>query len=141
LNVFQFSELRQPATLPDAKPNPRKGEPLYDLILVPPQSDVVVPGWHRTNTKMLGFKVTEYAQTAVSQFGKDDAPVGTITATFAAAWEGKEPPADEPPLARGPGDDGTGFGRPKDAETKPVQRHVGAVRASVSVRYTLPNRP
>jgi hypothetical protein len=140
LNVFQFSELRQPANRPDGKPNPRKGEPLYDLILVPAKGEVVVPGWHRTNEKVLGFKVLEYAQTAASQFGKDDAPVGTITATFAAAWE-KDPPADEPPLARGVGDDGTGFGRPKEQKTEPVVRNIGAVRASVSVRYTVPNRP
>jgi hypothetical protein len=140
LNVFHFSELRQPATLPGGKPNPRKGEPQYDLILVPAKGEVIVPGWHRTNSKALAFKVLEYGQTAASQFGKDDAPVGTITATFAAVWE-KDPPADEPPLARGVGDDGTGFGRPKEIDAKPVQRSIGAVRASVSVRYTVPNKP
>jgi len=140
LNIFHFSELRQPAVLPSGKPNPRKGEPQYDLILVPAKGEVIVHGWFRTNQKVLAFKVMEYGQTAASQFGKDDAPVGTITATFAAVWE-KEPPMDEPPVARGVGDDGTGFGKPKEIDAKPVQRTVGAVRASVSVRYTVPNRP
>jgi hypothetical protein len=137
LSIFTFSELRQPATDARGKPNPRKGEPLYELVLVPPKSAVVIPGWHRTNQRADRFKVTEYARTGAALLGKDDAPVGTITATFAAAWE-KDPPADEPPTSRGPGDDGTGFGQPVPTEVKPVVRTVGVVRASVSVRYTLP---
>ncbi len=140
LNIFHFSELRQPATLASGKPNPRKGEPQYDLVLVPARGEVIVPGWFRNNKKVLAFKVMEYGQTAASQFGKDDAPVGTITATFAAVWE-KEPPSDEPPVAHGAGDDGTGFGKPKEIDAKAVQRNVGAARASVSVRYTVPNKP
>jgi hypothetical protein len=104
-------------------------------VLVPARGEVTVPGWMISPKKVLGFKVTEYPRTAVAQLGRDKAPTGTITATFSAAWE-KEPPKDEPPMARGPGDDGTGFGQSKEIDGKVVQRKVGVVRASVSVRYT-----
>jgi hypothetical protein len=134
LNAFTFCEQRQPEMI-DGKPNPRKGQPLYDLILVPAKGEVTVPGWVINAKKALGFKVTEYPRTAVAQLGRDDLPAGTITATFSAAWTGA-PPADEPPMSRGPGDDGTGLGSPKEIDAKPVERKVGVVRASVSLRYT-----
>ena len=66
--------------------------------------------------------------------------IGTITATFCAAWE-KTPPDDEPAGARGPGDDGTGFGEPTTANYSPVQRTIGAVRASVACAASRVPRP
>lgn len=137
LSAFTFCELRQPERIGD-KPNPKKGQPLYDMVLVPAKGEVTVPGWIITPKKSLGFKVTEYPKTAVAQLNRDDLPAGTLTATFSAAWTGDTPPADEPPTARGPGDDGTGFGSPKEIDAKPVERKIGAVRATVSVRYTQP---
>src|SRR5262249_61767883 len=35
LNVFTFLDEKQPATVADGKPNPRRGGPLFDLFLVP----------------------------------------------------------------------------------------------------------
>lgn len=134
LSAFTFCEQRQPAMI-DGKPNPRKGQPLYDVILIPAKGEVTVPGWIVNPTKAIGFKVTEYPRTAAAQLGRDDVPAGTITATFSAAWT-KKAPEDEPPVSRAPGDDGTGFGSPKEINAKPVERNIGAVRASVSVRYT-----
>jgi hypothetical protein len=137
LNAFTFIDEKQPATLSDGKPNPRGGEPSFDLFLVPAGGSVEVPGWIMSRSKVLGFKVTSYPNTAVAQLGRDQAPTGTITATFSAAWEkGQKPPAGELPTTRGPGDDGTGFGKPKAIEARPVERQVGRVRASVSVRYS-----
>ena len=137
LNVFTFIDEKQPATLADGKPNPRGGEPLFDLFLVPAGGSVEVPGWMISRSKTLGFKVTSYPNTAVAQLGRDQSPTGTITATFSAAWEkGQKPPAGELPTTRGPGDDGTGFGKPKAIEAGPVERQVGKLRASVSVRYS-----
>ena len=137
LNVFTFLEDKQPATLADGKPNPRRGEPRFDLFLVPAGGSVEVPGWMISRSKVLGFKVTSYPDTALAQLGRDQSPTGTITATFSAAWpKGQKPPAGEPPTARGPGDDGTGFGKPKAIDARPVERQVGVVRASVSVRYS-----
>lgn len=135
LSAFTFCELRQPDKIGD-KPNEKKGQPLYDLILVRAKGEVTVPGWIITPKKSLGFKVTEYPKTAVAQLNRDDLQAGTLTATFSAAWTGDTPPADEPPSDRVPGDDGTGFGSPKEIDAKPVGRTVGAVRAAVSVRYT-----
>jgi hypothetical protein len=107
------------------------------LFLVPAGGSVEVPGWMISRSRVLGFKVTGYPNTAVAQLGRDQSPTGTITATFSAAWEkGQKPPAGEPPTTRGPGDDGTGFGKPKEIEARPVKRQVGVVRASVSVRYS-----
>ncbi len=137
LNVFTFCDEKQPPKLADGKPNPRGGEPPFDLILVPAGASVEVPGWVISRSQVLGFKMTSYPNTAVAQLGRDPAATGTITATFSAAWKkGDKPPAGEPPTTRGPGDDGTGFGKPKAIDARPVERQVGAVRASVSVRYS-----
>jgi hypothetical protein len=137
LNVFTFCEEKQPDKLADGKPNPRRGEPAFDLILVPATGSVEVPGWIISRSKVLGFRVTAYPNTAVAQLGRDQSPTGTITATFSAAWEkGQKPPPGEPPTTRGSGDDGTGFGKPREIEARPVERQVGGVRGSVSVRYS-----
>jgi hypothetical protein len=132
LNLFTFSELRH-------KEGPYKGAPLYDMVLIPPRGSVTIKGWHRNNTTSHQFKITDYAHTAARKMGKAT-DIGTITATFCAAWE-KTPPADEPDGARAPGDDGTGFGEPTDQKYTAVQRTIGAVRASVAVRYKVPPPP
>jgi hypothetical protein len=90
LNVFSFSQLRQ-------EDGPYKGAPLYDMVLVPPKDSLTIPGWHRTNATSRKFKITEYAETAAAMMNKST-DIGTITATFCAAWE-KTPPEDEPPGA------------------------------------------
>jgi hypothetical protein len=132
LNLFTFSELRQ-------KEGPYKGAPLYDMVLVPPRDSVTIKGWHFNNTTSRKFKITEYADTAAAKMNKST-DIGTITATFCAAWE-KTPPADEPDGSRAPGDDGTGFGEPTEMKYTAVQRTIGAVRASVAVRYKVPPPP
>ncbi len=136
ISVFSFFEQKHPARLPDGKPNPRRGQPACELLLVKAGGDLTVPGWVISPSKVLGFKVTDYPRTAVAQLGQDRAPTGTITATFSAAWE-KDPPRDEPPGTRdGPAKEGTGFGLPRQINAQVVERKVGVVRASVSVRYT-----
>jgi hypothetical protein len=129
-NIFTFSELRQ-------EDGAYKGAPLYDMVLIPAKGSLTIPGWHRTNTTSDKFKITEYAKTAAARMNKNT-DIGTITATFCAAWE-KIPPDDEPSGARAPGDDGTGFGEPKTVNYEPVKRTIGAVRASVAVRYKVPH--
>jgi hypothetical protein len=129
LNFLTFSELRH-------KEGPYKGCPLYDMVLIPPKSDVIIKGWHKDNATSLAFKITHYADTAAAKMGRTT-DIGTITATFCAAWE-KTPPEDEPDGSRGPGDAGTGFGESVDAKFIGVRRTIGAVRASVAVRYKVP---
>ena len=128
LSMFAFSDLKH-----DRGPN--KGEPRHTLVLVPARKSVLIPGWHRTNRVSDAFKVTEYARSGAARLARTDAAVGTITATFAAAWE-KTPPADEPPSPRGEEGYATGFGAQVEARYKAVFRTVGCVRASISVRYT-----
>jgi hypothetical protein len=128
-NMFAFSELRQ-------DDGPYKGAPLYDMVLVPANGSLTIPGWHRTDATADKFQITEYGKTAAAKMQKST-DIGTITATFCAAWE-KTPPDDEPPGARAPGEDGTGFGEPTAVSREPVRRTVGAVRASIAVRYKVP---
>jgi hypothetical protein len=128
-NIFAFSELRQ-------TDGPYKGAPLYDMVLVPPKDSLTIPGWHKNNTTSRMFKIVEYAETPAAKLNKST-DIGTITATFCAAWE-KTPPEDEPPGARAPGDDGTGLGEPKTVNYQPIQRTLGAVRAAIAVRYRVP---
>lgn len=136
-SMFQFSELRQPDTLPDGKPNPKKGQPLYSSVIVPAGGDVVIKGWHRTNERSTEFKVTEYADTAgagLNQTGN----LGTLTVHFRASWpKDQKPPADEPAKTKSTtSGDGTGFGKSFEEKFKEVQRTLGVIRSSVSVHYT-----
>ncbi len=106
------------------------------MVLVP-KDNVIIKGWHRTNTTSAKFKITEYSETAAEKMGKATA-LGTITATFCAAWT-KTPPDDEPGgSTRAVGEDGTGFGEDTTSRFEPVQRTTGAVSASVAVRYRVP---
>lgn len=129
LNIFTFSELRH-------KDGDKKGDPLYSVYLIKPHSSITIRGWHRNNETSDSFLVTEYAKTAAATINHK-ANLGTITAAFAAAWpEGATPPRDEPGRDKGTDlGDGTGFGPPVEMKVVGVKRNVGAIRASVSVRY------
>ena len=87
LNVFTFCDEKHPDKLSDGKLNPLRGQSVFDLLLVPAGGSVEVPGWIISRSKVLGFKVTSYPNTAVAQTGRDQLPTGTITATFSYAWE------------------------------------------------------
>lgn len=146
LSMFAFSELRQPDMVKDDKgmtvENKKKGEPLYTVVILPPKKDgkpgeAIIRGWHVNNKQTDKFLVTEYAKSAAASLNHT-ANLGTITATFQAAWA-KEvgPPADEPGLKRGEGSgDATGRGDRIGQEYKEVIRHFGVIRDCVSVRYT-----
>ena len=81
--------------------------------------------------------MTDYEQSAAAKLGlKSD--LGTITATFMAAWpKGSNPPKDEP-LFFSTGPVATGFGPPIDQSLKEVSRVTGLVRAAVTVHYSKP---
>jgi hypothetical protein len=130
LSVFQFSELRH-------KEGPKMGQPLYSSVIVGPHKNVLIRGWHRTNERSDELLVTEYAKTAAASV-LQPANIGTITATFRAAWpRDQAPPADEPSRPKGStSGDGTGFGKSFDQKFKELQRTIGVIRSSVSVRYT-----
>lgn len=116
----------------------------YEVVMVPAGKDGqpglgVIPGWHITNKRSDAFQVDAYSKSAAAALLPTSKSVGTITATFQAAWpQDSDPPADEGE-ARGARDaDATKRGLPVNPEqTKYVEvvRNVGKVRAAVSVHY------
>jgi hypothetical protein len=128
LSMFAFSDLK----------NPHTSQPSYTVVFVAPHQAVTIKGWHRTNEHSEEFLVTEYSKSAAAEL-KSTANVGTITACFAAAWpRNGKPLADEPasPNEYARSADATGRGAQVQARYVEVARHIGVVRATVSVRYT-----
>lgn len=122
LSMFAFSEVR------DA------GKPRYSAVIVPARGEATIRGWHVTNEATDKFLVTEYAKSAAAALNhKTD--IGTITATFQAAWQ-TSPPPDEPAKRKGGMGDATGRGDRIGEKFGEVSRQFGVIRDSVSVRYT-----
>jgi hypothetical protein len=128
LNMFSFSDVKDDS-----------GRPKYSQVIVPAGKTGLISGWHRTNEVSDSFLVTEFARSAAAEL-KSDGDIGTITASFSAAWPTNgQPPGDEPPtppsrFSRSA--DATGRGPQVGAEYKEVERQFGVVRASISARYT-----
>src|SRR5262245_23274286 len=128
LSLYSFSDVKDPKT----------GRPRYAVVLVEAGREVFLPGWHRTNEVSEEFVITDYAKSAAAAL-RSTAPTGTVTATFAAAWpKDKPPPADEPknPAGNSRSADAVGRGARVQQKYVEVERHIGVVRATVSVRYT-----
>lgn len=128
LSMFSFSDLR----------DPKSGQPKYHVVLVPAKGKATIPGWHRSNEHSEEFEVTEYAKSAAAEL-KSTANIGTITACFSASWPvDGQPPSDEPtkPGEYSRSGDATGRGARVGARYDEVQRKLGVVRATISVRYT-----
>jgi hypothetical protein len=125
LSLFAFSDVRDGKT----------GRPRYSVVYVPAGQEVFLRGWHRTNEVSEEFVITEYAKSAAAQL-RSSAATGTVTAAFAAAWPKNAAPPPDEPAGRTRSADAVGRGarfRQKFVET---ERHVGVVRATVSVRYS-----
>src|SRR5262245_950465 len=128
LNLYAFSDLKDPKT----------GRPRYTVVVVGAGREVFLPGWHRTNEVSEEFVITEYAKSAAASL-RSSAPTGTVTAAFAAAWpKDQPPPADEPknPTGNSRSADAVGRGARVQQKYVEVERDIGVVRATVSVRYT-----
>jgi len=124
INMFAFSEVK----------NRKTGQPQYTHVIIPAGKSGTILGWHVNNQRSDAFLVGEYAKSPAAQLLQSSAKVGTITATFAAAWpRGGRMPDDEPPSRSG---DATVRGPEVAAKFKEVERDIGVVRASISVRYT-----
>jgi hypothetical protein len=125
LNLYAFSDVKDPKT----------GRPRYTVVIVGAGQEVFLPGWHRTNEVSEEFVITEYARSASAEL-RSTAPTGTITAAFAAAWpKDKPPPADEP-SGNSRSADAVGRGARVAQKYIEVERNVGVVRSTVSVRYS-----
>lgn len=136
LSVFAFTQVKDPKT----------GKPRYTHFVVPARgeraSEGTVFGWHIKDEgadSTEAFLITEYAKSAAAELSSTG-EIGTITATFAAAWpKGSPPPDDEADAAvrrdRRSGD-ATGRGPKIGVKYVTVERDLGKVRATVSIRYT-----
>ncbi len=122
LSMFAFSEVGD------------KGSPRYSAVIVPAKSSVTIKGWHVTNKATDKFLVTSYAKSA-AKILKSTAKVGTITASFQAAWKLNDQPAGK---RKGGDGDATGRGPRIDVKFKEVQRNLGKIRDNIVVRYTKP---
>jgi hypothetical protein len=110
------------------------------LILPKGQKEAVVAGWHRTNEKVDRFQVKPLADTPAARLIRTGPGIGTVTVLFAAAWEKAAAPPDDEVLFKNLTRSGermaTGRGPEARAKFKEVERHIGAVRAAVTIRYT-----
>lgn len=123
LNVFTFSQLRK-----------HDGSPKYEFYIVPAHKTVTLKGWHRSNSTVDSFLVTDYAKSAAATI-QHQHELGTITAVFSAAWpKGGQKPHDEDFTGKG-GGKATGFGPPVAQQVNEVHREVGRMRAAISLRY------
>ena len=115
----------------------------YTHWIVPSHQALTVSGWYRTNRLSDAFKVAEYAQGAAADRLPSSKGMGTITASFAAAWpRGSLPPEDE--LAahlRERSGHATAAGPSATTNFEEQVREVGRLREAVSVRYTTGERP
>ncbi len=112
---------------------PLKGQPRHSVFLVPPQEELVIPGWYVSSKEWTPFMAGSYPKGS-ADLGQSSASLGVITATFAAAWNPQEAqPAHEADSSR------LGIGvEPSSAvgtNLGAVPRKVGVVRAVVSARF------
>ncbi len=138
LDLFTFSDIR----------NEKTGEPKFRRLVFAKGQSYAVQGWYRTGERADSFVVTSYAKSAAAEkLVKPSGRTGTITVTFAAAWNKKEgkPPADEPGWDRvkiAPGGkkaNGPGTGRGQAVKTELQEAtspyEYGVLRDVVTVRY------
>jgi hypothetical protein len=96
-----------------------------------------IPGYYRNSMTVDSFKVGEYSQSPAVKKQLPTVELGTITVTFAAAWEkGKNGPEDE---SKGRPVSGsrplTTAGPPIPDPTVKVYRVIGLNRAILRIRY------
>jgi len=82
------------------------------------------------------FQIGEYSKSVAAKTLPNPSDIGTVTVTFAAAWErGQKPPPNEPPVAKSVRSLGTIQGPKRADPTVTVDRIIGGLRAVVKVRY------
>jgi hypothetical protein len=125
LDQFAFSDVKDPKT----------GKPRYTVRIVPAGGSTVIRGWHRTNEVADSFLVTEFSRSAAARRLQNTAKVGTLVVTFAACWQSNaQRPPDEQSDDRAA--NATGQGPPVAQKLREVRRTIGAVRDTVSIRYS-----
>jgi hypothetical protein len=125
LNLYAFSDLK------DAK----TGQPKFAVVVVRAGQEVFLRGWHRTHDVSEEFVITEYVKSASAEL-RSAAATGAVTAQFAAAWPKDQPPPADEPKGQSRSVDAVGRGAQFQQKYVEVERHIGVVRSTVSVRYT-----
>jgi len=103
--------------------------------ILDPNSSTLIRGWHKNDKQSVEFKVVDFPDTAAAKLNlKPSSTIGTISATFSAAWydnskNSKDKPKDEAESR------GAGFGKVFDFATKTVNPFIGHVRDAIVVRY------
>lgn len=125
IDVFTFSE--------EINLNTKKS--LFTHFIVAPQSELVVPGWHKTidpnrDDNFLAFLVTEYGQGASSKLFPQKAIDGTVGAVTVAISNSYSP-SDGAKSSQAE----TGFGPPVKQDQKPVERAIDPPHAFITIRY------
>jgi hypothetical protein len=111
----------------------------YENIIVRAKSATLVKGWHRNNRESDEFQIGDYSKSPAKELLANPDHVGTITASFAAAWDPKgEKPADEGSKFRDPFNPAVIIGKRVKAEFVEVVRESGRIRDVISVRYKKP---
>jgi hypothetical protein len=123
LNVFSFSEIRDPKT----------GGPAGSTFILSPKSTSLVKGWPITASRSDKFLVGDYAQSAAAELKASESKVGVITVTFFAAWPKEGPPPSDEPTGKAA--DATRRGAATETPFTVIERKYGVPRATVSVRY------
>lgn len=102
-----------------------------EFWIIPPRNSVFIKGWQKSEQTTLEFKVTEFPDSAASKVKLKPSPtIGTIVATYSAAWTKDEDKPFDEVSGRG-----TGFGNEVKNQIQKVSRFIGNVRETVSVRY------
>ncbi|TWU07866.1 hypothetical protein [Stieleria varia] len=71
------------------------------FFVIPAKSRQRVKGWVKDSTRLLRFKVTPLAESAVAVAGVPIENVGMVSLTFHACWQkGQQPPAGEPEITK-----------------------------------------
>ena len=100
-------------------------------FIVAQHKSIVVPGWYRSLHRSDAFKITDYPESAAAKLGATTEQCGTITVAFSLTQDPHRSSGHDEQF-RGKA---TGFGRQLTTDFKEVQRKIGQLITSISIRY------
>ncbi len=111
----------------------------YRHFIVGARKSALIKGWHRSNEVSDEFEIGDYSKSAVKELLANPDNIGTITVSFAAAWDPKgEKPKDEGTKFRDPFNPAIIRGNAVKTPYTEVVRESGRIRDIISVRYKRP---
>ncbi len=108
-------------------------------LMIGKGKSAVIPGWFFTKDRSREFQVMSLKNTPAGSLQSPLDAVGTVTAVFARAYEHLKDVSDDELALRARIDQSdtvaTGVGRDVSVHYEQVNRYLGAVRSSVTIRY------